>query len=201
MAILNNIFTKTTKTQKSTEEIMRERLSHELGNSGLIGGIMWCGIVSAWAFLFLLDGETASVKIISGIIFALHLALIIYLAIRYLRQKNAMEGILEAFLAGERNISNIALSVNVDNKTVSKLIQTMIFKRIIIDAHIDKTNNRIIDTQKTADSSKNAGKIVICSGCGAKNTLTGILGQTCEYCGTAIRAEMIDENDNHKQNG
>lgn len=44
----------------------------------------------------------------------------------YIRQKNVMKGMLEAFLAGERNISNIAIAVGMNNKTTAKLIQTMI---------------------------------------------------------------------------
>lgn len=110
----------------------------------------------------------------------------------YIKQKNAMEGILEAFLNGERNISSIALSVRLNNKTVVNLIQRMIFKKIIMDAHIDKLNNKIVDSQK-AGSSENIGKIVICTGCGAKNTLTGKLGQTCEYCGAAINEDMLND--------
>ena len=68
------------------------------------------------------------------------------------------------------------------------------FKKIIIDANIDRTNNVIIDSKKTNCSPDNIGKIIICTGCGAKNTFTGKVGQRCEYCGAVISEEMINEN-------
>lgn len=188
MMNFNKIFN---QQDKSTEDLMRERLSKETGNSWLIIGAVWCGIGLFWALMALVAGEGISVKVTSAIIFILLLSLLIFLVRKYVRQKNALEGILEAFLAGERNISNIAISVDVDNKTVANLIQTMISKKIIINAHIDKINNKIVDNLKTTGSTENVGKIVICSGCGAKNTLNGKVGQKCEYCGAGISEELI----------
>lgn len=179
--------------EKSADDLARERLEKASGDSGWIGGIVACAIALAWTLLFLLDGSV-SVKITSGTISILLVAAIVYFAINYIKQKNAMTGILEAFLAGERNISNIAIGVGLNNKTTAKLIQTMILKKIIVNANIDRINNRIVDNKKTMSSAENIGKIIICTGCGAKNTFTGKVGQRCEYCGTVISEEMINEN-------
>ena len=188
MANLKRFFT---QKEKSTEELMRERLEKESGDSGWIVGIVWCGIVLLWSLLLSFWGISTSVKVTSAIIAVLALAALIFMARNYVKQKNAMEGILEAFLAGERNISNIAISVDLDNKTAAKLIQTMISKKIIIGAHLDRINNKIVDSLKITGSLENVGKIVICTGCGAKNTLSGVVGQKCEYCGTGIGEELL----------
>ena len=183
--------------EKSVEDLARERLTRELGNSGLIIGIVFCSVALAWTLLMLLMGligNDASVMITSGIVFIILVAIIIFLAMNYTKHKNAMEGILEAFLAGERNISNIAIGVGLNNKTTAKMIQTMIFKKIIIDANIDRINNRIVDNKKATGLAENVGKIVVCEGCGAKNTLNGKAEQRCEYCGAIISEDMINEN-------
>lgn len=180
--------------EKSADDLARERLAKVSNNSGWIAGIGCSGVALAWALLLLAVGDGTSVKIKSGIISVLLVAAIIFFAINYVKQKNAMNSILEDFLAGERNISNIAIGVGLNNKTTAKLIQTMMSKKIIVDANIDRINNRIVDNKKTMSSAENIGKIIICTGCGAKNTFTGKVGQRCEYCGAVISEEMINEN-------
>lgn len=191
MANFNNLFK---RKEKSKEQIAREKLEHETGNSGFLVGTIFCGVALAWALLMLLAGNSVSTKITAGIISVLLVIVIIFLSLNYMKQKNAMTGILEAFLAGERSISNIAIGIGLNNKTTAKLIQTMMSKKIIIDANIDRTNNVIVDNKKTNCSPDNIGKIIICTGCGAKNTFTGKAGQRCEYCGAVISEEMINEN-------
>lgn len=180
--------------EKSADDLARERLEEALNNNGWIEGIGYISVALAGALVFLVIGDGTSVKIKSGIISVLLIAAIIFFAINYVKQKNAMTGILEAFWAGERSISNIAIGIGLNNKTTAKLIQTMILKKIIVDANIDRINNRIVDNKKTMSSAENIGKIIICTGCGAKNTFTGKVGQRCEYCGTVISEEMINEN-------
>lgn len=75
MVNLNNLFT---KKEKSKDDLMRERLSRDSGNSGLLVGAIWCGIALVWALLFVLIGDTASSKIIGGIISVPLLALCVY---------------------------------------------------------------------------------------------------------------------------
>ncbi len=179
--------------EKSADDLARERLEKESSNSNLIMGIMFCCWTLFITLLILLVADSALVKITSGIISALLVAAIIFFAINYIKQKNAMAGILEAFLAGERNISNIAVGVGLNHKTTAKLIQTMIFKKIIMDANIDRTNDKIVDNKRIASSAENIGKIILCTGCGAKNAFTGKAGQRCEYCGAVISEEMINE--------
>ena len=180
--------------EKSAEDLARSRLERESGNSGWVGGIIGCALALLFTFSIFLAVENPFAKTILGLSTVLLTVAIVFFAIMQVKQKNAMEGILEAFLAGERNISNIAIGVGLNNKTTAKLLQTMIFKKIIIDANIDRINNRIVDSKKTTGSAKNIGKIVICEGCGAKNTLNGKAGQRCEYCGALISEEMINEN-------
>ena len=180
--------------EKSADDLARERLENTIKSSGWIAGISCSGVALVWALLLLAAGDGTSVRIKSGIISILLVAAIVFFAINYVKQKNAMTGILEAFLGGERNISNIAIGIGLNNKTTAKLIQTMMSKKIIIDANIDRINNRIVDNKKATGSVENIGKIVVCEGCGAKNTLNGKAGQRCEYCGAVISEEMINEN-------
>lgn len=183
---LFNNFNKLIKKDKSAEELARERLQREMGNSGSILGIVFCSIALVCALSMILAGENTATKIGAGIVSVVLAAAIIFLALNYFKRKNAMEGILEAFFAGERDISYIAASVDQNSKTVCKMLQAMVSKNIIRDVYIDKLNNKIVDKVRSMDSSQNAGKIVVCAGCGAKNTLTGKPGQTCEYCGAVI---------------
>lgn len=180
--------------EKSADDLARERLGKESANSGYVGGISICGLALMFTFPIFLVEENPFTKTILGLSTVLSIAAIIFFVVMQVKQKNAMTGILEAFLAGERNISNIAIGIGLNNKTTAKLIQTMMSKKIIIDANIDRTNNVIVDNKKTNCSPDNIGKIIICTGCGAKNTFTGKAGQKCEYCGAVISEEMINEN-------
>ncbi len=183
MANFNNLFQ---RKEKSKEQIAREKLEKEAGNSGILMGAIGCGVATVMLFTPLLAGNSVAVKITAGV-FSLPLAaLTVFLAIIYIKTKNAMSDILEAFLAGERNISNIVSITGLSNKVTTKIIQNMISKGIIIDATIDRINNKIVDRAKTVASAENIGKTVLCMGCGAKNTLTGEVGQKCEYCGALL---------------
>lgn len=190
MANFNSIFS---KKEISKENLARQRLSKETGNSGFLVGTIFCGVALAWALLMLLAGNSVSTKITAGIISVLLVIVIIFLSLNYMKQKNAMSDILEAFLSGERNISNIVAISGLSNKVTTKLIQNMISKGIIADATIDRINNRIVDKVKSAVSVENAGKTVICAGCGAKNTLTGVVGQKCEYCGAVLSEALMND--------
>lgn len=190
MANLNSIFS---KKETSKENLARQRLSKETGNSGFLVGTIFCGVALVWALLILLAGASVSSKIKAGIVSVLLVVAIIFLSLNYVKQKNAMSDILEAFLSGERNISNIVAISGLSNKVTTKLIQNMISKGIIADATIDRINNRIVDKVKSDVSAENAGKTVICTGCGAKNTLTGNVGQKCEYCGAALSEVLIND--------
>lgn len=183
MADFNNLFQ---RKEKSKEELARQRLSKETGNSVFFMGIIICSVVLMWTLLLLIIGKGAPIKITSGIISVLLVPVIVFLSSKYIKQKNAMSDILEAFLAGERNISNIVSLTGLNNKTAITIIQNMISKGIIIDANIDRLNNKLVDKVKTVASAENAGKTVLCTGCGAKNTLTGEFGQKCEYCGALL---------------
>lgn len=180
--------------EKSADDLARERLGKESANSGYVGGITICALALMFTFPIFLVTENPFTKTILGLSTVLLIAAIVFFVIMQVKQKNAMTGILEAFLAGERSISNIAIGVGLNNKTTAKLIQTMMSKKIIINANIDRTNNVIVDKKKTNCSPDNIGKIIICTGCGAKNTFTGKVGQRCEYCGAVISEEMINEN-------
>lgn len=183
MANFNNLFQ---RKEKSKEQIAREKLEKEAGNSGMLVGGIWSGLLSACALMLLFGGENLSTKITAGITFVPLLVATIFLIMNYVKRKNAMSDILEAFLAGERNISNIVSITGLSNKVTTKIIQNMISKGIIIDANIDRLNNKLVDKVKTVESTENAGKTVLCTGCGAKNTLTGEFGQKCEYCGALL---------------
>lgn len=183
MVNLNSLFP---KKEISKEELARQRLSKETGNSVMLVGGIWGGLLSACALMLLFCGENLSTKITAGIVFVPLLAVTVFLIMSYIKQKNAMSDILEAFLAGERNISNIVSITGLSNKVTTKIIQNMISKGILIDATIDRINNKIVDKAKTVASAENAGKTVLCTGCGAKNTLTGEVGQKCEYCGALL---------------
>lgn len=174
---------------RTPEEIARNRLERELGNSGIIAGAVFSGIATFVMLTIALTRYEISIKIIIGIIAILLLGLTIYLGMNYLKQKNAMEDILEAFLSGERSISNISIISGLNSKAVMKIIQSMIIKGIIQNAYIDKLNYKIVEKQKTTDNANNIGKVVKCTGCGAKNTLKGIVDQKCEYCGAVLSEE------------
>lgn len=183
------------RKEKSADDLARERLEREFKNNGwAFIGIPFCGLALMFVLPILFTSKSMAVKTVLGIVSVLLVAAIIFFAMIYMRQKNAMTGILEAFLAGERDISNIALGIGLNNKTTAKLIQTMILKKIIFDANIDRANNKIVDNKKVTGASENIGKIIICAGCGAKNTFTGKVGQRCEYCGAVISEDMLNEN-------
>ena len=57
---LFNNFNKLIKKDKSAEELARERLQREMGNSGSILGIVFCGIALMWALLLILAGENTA---------------------------------------------------------------------------------------------------------------------------------------------
>lgn len=181
------------RKEKNPNDLARDRLEKELTNSTAVAIISFCALGLTWSLMVLLGAKTAKTKIYSVIISVLLITVIVFLEIIHQRRKNAMIGILEAFLGGERNVSNIAMEIRMDNKTTAKLIQTMMFKKIIIDASIDIPNNQIVDRKKSTDSMENIGKIVACRGCGASNTLDGTVGQRCEYCGALIDEEMLNE--------
>lgn len=48
------------------------------------------------------------------------------------KQKNAMKSILEDFLAGERDIVNIATHISANVQYTVKLIQTMMAKKLLL---------------------------------------------------------------------
>lgn len=182
MANLNNLFQ---RKEKSKEQIAREKLEKEAGDSGMIMGAIGCGFATIMLLSQLLADNSVAVKITAGVFTLPLAALTVFLAIIYLKQKNAMSDILEAFLAGERSISNLVVITGLNNKTATRIIQNMITKGII-DANIDILNNKLVDKVKTVASAENIGKTVLCTGCGAKNTLTGEVGQKCEYCGALL---------------
>lgn len=182
------------RKEKSADDLARERLEREINDSGWMGGIVICALALMFTFPIFLAVKNTFTKTVLGLSTAILTASIVFFVIMQVKQKNAMTGILEAFLAGERDISNIALGIGLNNKTAVKMIQTMILKKIIFDANIDRTNNKIVDNKKVTGASENIGKIIICAGCGAKNTFTGKVGQRCEYCGAVITEDVINEN-------
>lgn len=180
--------------EKSADDLARERLEKASGNSGWVGGISGCALALIFTFPIFLVVENPFTKTILGLSTLLLTAAIAFFVIMQVKQKNAMKSVLEDFLAGERDIANIATHISANVQYTVKLIQTMMAKKIIIDANIDRTNNVIVDSKKTNCSPDNIGKIIICTGCGAKNTFTGKVGQRCEYCGAVISEEMINDN-------
>ena len=97
-----------------------------------------------------------------------------------------MEDVFESVLGGERSITNMSATSGLNEKEVIRITQSLLSKGILENVYIDKLNHKIIEKQKNADKSNNIGKVVQCSGCGAKNTLNGIIGQQCEYCGAVL---------------
>lgn len=170
------------KLRKRDDEIARARLQNELGDSGWIMGAVWCGIVAIWAAIFSAVGESTSIRIISCIVLVVSIALLIFCVIKYIRRKNALEDVFESVLAGERSIKNISVTSGLNEKEVMRIVQSILSKGIIQNIYIDKFNHKILEKQKNVD----IGKVVLCSGCGAKNILNGIIGQKCEYCGTLL---------------
>lgn len=65
MADFNNLFQ---RKEKSKEELARQRLSKETGNSVFLMGIIICSVVLMWTLLLLIIGKGAPIKITSGII-------------------------------------------------------------------------------------------------------------------------------------
>ncbi len=190
-SMLDNFADKLRKggVEKSDDELARTRLQRELGDSGWIMGAVWCGIVAVWSALLSAVGESTSIKIKSCIVLVISIALLIFCVIKYIKRKNALEDVFESILAGERSIRNISVTSGLNEREVIRVVQSLLSKGIIKNVYIDKLNHKIVEKQKNADESGNIDKVVLCSGCGAKNTLNGTVGQQCEYCGAVLHED------------
>lgn len=172
---------------KSDDEIARTKLGRETGTSVWFVGAMWCGLIAFVTFsIGTASSASLSTRIILRIVSVILIVLTIVCAIKHIKRKNALEDVFESVLGGERSIINISATSGLSEREVIRIIQSLLSKGILKNVYIDKLNRKIIEKQKNADKSNNVGKVVQCSGCGAKNTLNGTVGQQCEYCGAVL---------------
>ena len=98
----------------------------------------------------------------------------------------------------ETFIENIGAKTSQSTDFVMNDIQNMIDKKLFINASIDKNrgyivfqnmNNNLKTESSESDYSNNEVEVVICSGCGAKNTILKGSNGECEFCGSPIVSE------------
>ncbi|GHU50610.1 hypothetical protein FACS1894127_6080 [Clostridia bacterium] len=85
-------------------------------------------------------------------------------------------------------IDNIASLMNVPISTVIEDLQKMIRLGYFSEAYLDMTMRKIVIPDRShayAQGTRTAS--VICSGCGASNTLVIGQGSVCEYCGSPLK--------------
>lgn len=118
--------------EKSADDMARERLEKASCNSGWVGGISGCALALIFTFPIFLVVENPFTKTILGLSTVLLTVAIAFSVIMQVKQKNAMKSILEDFLAGERDIANIATHISANVQYTVKLIQTMMAKKLLL---------------------------------------------------------------------
>ena len=106
-----------------------------LGNIQIVnwvGGISGCALALIFTFPIFLVVENPFTKTILGLSTVLLTVAIAFFVIMQVKQKNAMKSILEDFLAGERDIVNIATHISANVQYTVKLIQTMMAKKLLL---------------------------------------------------------------------
>ncbi len=90
-------------------------------------------------------------------------------------------------------ISDIALAVSLPANVVTKDLYEMIASDFFPGAYLDMERQEIVYGERTSIQKKplkkGKSKIMICSGCGARNEVFKDDCKECEYCGTLISYE------------